>query len=149
MLSAQDAEQLRVMVKDVLTSQENDKLIRQLMTDPKFAGDFAKAIQKETKQLHKDLLKDPEYQKALIEAMKSPEYEKMIFDVLKSAQYRQQVMTIMQEALQSPLYRMELMELMKKVVEEGVQPQAPQGEKQQQGQGGKGGGGGGKQEGGS
>lgn len=152
MLSAQDAQQLQTMVKDVLTSDGSDKMIKALMTDPKFAGDFAKALQKEQKQLHKDLMKDPEYQKQMLDLMKNPDFEKMMMDSMKSTQYRQQVMTVMQEALQSPLYRLELMQLLKKVMEEESQ-QPSQGKQQKGGekgggqgkQGGGGGGGGGGQ----
>lgn len=137
-LSAQDAQQLQVVVKDVLTSDGSDKMIKAMMTDPKFAGDFAKALQKENKQLQKDLLKDPEYQKQMLDLMKNPDYEKMVMETMKGMQYRQHVMTIMQEALQSPLYRMELMNLLKKVMEEEAQPKAQGKDKQKQG-GGKGG----------
>lgn len=122
MLSTQDAQQLQLLVKDVLTSDGSDKMLKAMMTDPKFAGDFAKALQKENKQLQKDLMKDPEYQKQMLDLMKNPEYEKLMIDTMKGAQYRQQVMTVMQEALQSPLYRLELMTLLKKVMEEEAQP---------------------------
>jgi spore germination protein D len=131
MLSAQDAQQLQLVVKDVLTSDGSDKMIKAMMTDPKFAGDFAKALQKENKQLQKDLMKDPEYQKQMLDLMKNPDYEKLMIDNMKSAQYRQQVMTIMQEALQSPLYRLELMTLLKKVMEEEAQPKGGQGKGKQ------------------
>ncbi|TMV44056.1 spore gernimation protein [Paenibacillus mesophilus] len=152
MLSAQDAQQLQLVVKDVLTSDGSDKMLKAMMTDPKFAGDFAKALQKENKQLQKDLMKDPEYQKQMLDLMKNPDYEKLMIDNMKSAQYRQQVMTIMQEALQSPLYRLELMTLLKKVMEEEAQPKGAQGkgkqgekkqEKKQEGGGDSSGGGGG------
>ncbi|GAA3411890.1 spore germination lipoprotein GerD [Paenibacillus hodogayensis] len=130
MLSSEDAQQLQLVVKDVLTTDGSDKMLKAMMTDPKFAGDFAKALQKENKQLQKDLMKDPEYQKQMLDLMKNPDFEKMIMDSMKGAQYRQQVMSIMQEALQSPLYRLELMELLKKVMEEESQPKG-----QGQGQG--------------
>ncbi|MEF3303329.1 spore germination lipoprotein GerD [Paenibacillus sp. GYB003] len=141
MLSEQDAQQLQVMVKDVLTGDGSDKMLKAMMTDPKFAGDFAKALQKENKQLQKDLMKDPEYQKQMLELMKNPDFEKMMMDTMKGTQYRQQIMTVMQEALQSPLYRLELMQLLKKVMEEEAQPkgQGQGGGKQQGKQGGKGG----------
>lgn len=132
MLSTEDAQQLQLVVKDVLTSDGSDKMIKAMMTDPKFAGDFAKALQKENKQLQKDLMKDPEYQKQMLDLMKNPDYEKLMIDNMKSAQYRQQVMTIMQEALQSPLYRLELMTLLKKVMEEEAQPKNGQGKGKQQ-----------------
>ena len=46
-------------VKDVLVSPDYDKVIKKMMTDTKFAGEFAKAVNKENKDIHKELLKDP------------------------------------------------------------------------------------------
>ena len=145
LLSAGDAQQIQLAVKDVLTDTSNNKFLQSIMTDPKFAGQFAKAIQKENKQLHKDLIKDPEYQKSMIEAMKNPDFEKMLMDSMKGPQYRQQMKTVMQESLQSPLFRLELMNLMKKVLEEESQPKTKEQEGGGGGAGGGGGGGGGGQ----
>jgi spore germination protein D len=122
LLSANDSLHLQMAVKDVLTADANSKFLQDMMKDPKFAGDFAKAIQAQMKQMHKDLLKDPEYQKSLTEAMKDPEFEKMLLDTMKTAQYRQQVMTIIQESMKSPLFRADLVELLKTAIVEQSQP---------------------------
>jgi spore germination protein D len=121
-MSAEQTQQLQLAVKDVLTDSNSNTLLQKLMTDPKFSAQFAKAISKENKQLQKDLLKDPEYQKNIIDIMKNPEYEKMLLDVMKGSQYRQQTMTVMQESMQSPMFRLELLNLLKKVMEEESQP---------------------------
>lgn len=92
------------------------------MTDPKFAGEFAKAVSKDNKQLHKDLMKDPEYQTMLVEVMKNPEFEKILLETLKGTAYRKQAMMVFQESLQNPLFKVELMALMKKVMEEEAKP---------------------------
>ncbi|MCZ8523735.1 MULTISPECIES: spore germination lipoprotein GerD [Paenibacillus] len=134
LLSAGDTQQLQLAVKDVLIDTDSNKFLQTMISDPKFAGQFAKAIQKDTKQLQKDLLKDPEYQKQMMDAMKSPEFEGMLLDTMKSTPYRTQTKTVIQESLQSPLFRLELMELMKKVLQEESTPKA-----QSQGSGGGGG----------
>ncbi|SIR71144.1 spore germination protein D [Paenibacillus sp. RU4T] len=108
-LSVQDAESVRMAVKETITSPDYDKVIKQLMTDTRFAGDFAKAVNKENKDIHKELMKDPGYQKELISAMKTPEMDKMILEVL---------MTIMQESMSNPLFRVEILDLLKKAVQE-------------------------------
>ncbi|MBB3114324.1 spore germination protein D [Paenibacillus phyllosphaerae] len=118
LLSVQDQEQVRLAVKDTLVSPDYHQVIEQLMTDPRFAGEFAKAINKENKQIYKDLIKDPTYQADLIKVMKNPEMDKMILEVLGSTQYRKQVATIMQESLQSPIYRLEILDLLKTAVKE-------------------------------
>jgi spore germination protein D len=132
LLSAGDSQHIQLAVKDVLTDTSNNKFLQTVITDPKFAGEFAKAIQKEMKQLQKDLMKDPEYQQALISTMKNPDFEKMLLDTMKSTPYRQQTKTVIQESMQSPLFRLDLMNVMKKVLEEESQPK-------QQSQGGAGG----------
>ncbi|MBD2844687.1 spore gernimation protein [Paenibacillus sp. IB182496] len=118
MLSVDDQEQVRLAVKEVLVSPEYDKVIETLMTDVRFAGEFAKAVNKQNKQIHKDLLKDPSYQKDLVTVMKSPEMDRMILDVLQSTQYREQVTTMMQESLQSPLVRLQILDLLRQAVKE-------------------------------
>lgn len=149
LLSAGDTQQLQLAVKDVLVDTQNTQFLQKMITDPRFAGQFAKAVEKNTKQIHKDLLKDPEYQKSMMEAMKSPDYQTILMDTMKSTPYRTQMKTVIQESLQSPLFRLELMDLMKKVLQEESMPK----EKAEKGGGGKGGGdqkqGGGKQSGGS
>ena len=47
MMSAQSGDQIRMAVKDTLVSEEYKKEIEKIMTDPQFAGDFAKAINSE------------------------------------------------------------------------------------------------------
>lgn len=137
LLSANESLQLQMAVKDVLTAKENNKFLADMMKDPKFAGDFAKAIQKETKQMFKELLKDPEYQKALVDVMKNPDYEKMILDVMKTAAYRQQMMTVMEESIQSPLFRAQMVDLLKSAIEQQSKPdQMPTAKNEQKGGGG-------------
>ncbi|GFN33456.1 spore germination lipoprotein GerD [Paenibacillus xylaniclasticus] len=138
LLSVQDQEQVRMAVKEVLVSPEYDKVIKQLMTDPRFAGEFAKTVNSQNKQIHKDLLKDPAYQKDLISVLKSPEVDKMILEVLQGPEYRKTVMSLMQDAMQNPLFKLEVLNLLKKAVQEELKP-SESGDKQSQ-SGGEGGG---------
>ncbi|KRE44311.1 spore germination lipoprotein GerD [Paenibacillus sp. Soil522] len=122
LLSIQDQEEVRLAVKDVLVSPQYDKVIKKLMVDPRFAGEFAKAVNKQNKEIHKELIKDPSYQAELIKVMKNPEMDKMILEVLQSTQYRKQVMSLMQDSMQNPLFRLEVLELLKKAVQEELKP---------------------------
>jgi spore germination protein D len=122
LLSVQDQEQVRLAVKETLVSPDYNKVIERLMLDTRFAGEFANAVNKQNKQIHKDLLKDPSYQKDLIQVLKNPEMDKMILEVLQSTQYRSQVMTIMQESMSSPIFRLEILDLLKKAVKEELKP---------------------------
>lgn len=122
MMPMQTTEQIRIAVKDTITAPEYQKEIEKIMTDPQFAGEFAKAINTQSKELHLQLIKDPTYQKSVEEIMKSPEMMKMFLDLTKTSDYRKQSMTIMQEAMQNPLFRMEVLDLLKSVVQEELQP---------------------------
>lgn len=122
MMPMQTAEQIRIAVKNTITAPEYQKEIEKIMTDPQFAGDFAKAINSQSKELHLQLIKDPAYQKSVEEIMKSPEMMKMFLDLTKTSDYRKQSMTIMQEAMQNPLFRMEVLDLLKTVVQDELQP---------------------------
>ncbi|MDU0332903.1 spore germination lipoprotein GerD [Paenibacillus sp. 3LSP] len=135
-LPSQTANEVRMAVKETITSPEYKKEIEKIMTDPQFAGDFAKAINAQSKELHMQLIKDPTYQKAISDILKSPEVMKMFLDLTKTPDYRKQSMTVMQEAMQSPLFKMEVLELLKTVVQEQLQPKV---EKEPKDDGGKGG----------
>lgn len=118
MLASPEGQQIQEAVKNTLTSPEYPEQLKSLMTDPKFAGEFAKAVQQENKEIHKQLLKDPEYQTLLLEMMKGPDFEKIVVDALKGKDYRKEVMAIFEDALNNPIFRLQLIELMKKAQEE-------------------------------
>ncbi|CAM4482429.1 spore germination lipoprotein GerD [Paenibacillus tarimensis] len=141
MLTTQGQEQVRLAVKDVLVSPDYYKVIEKLMTDERFAGEFAKAVNTQNKQVHKDLMKDPGYQQDLVSVFKTPEMDQVILDVMQTPQYRKHIQTIMQETMQSPLVRIELLDLMKKAVQEELKPKPfePLQKEGEQGGGGSGG----------
>lgn len=123
MLSEEQHALLMTKVKDVLTDEEYAKKIRDIMLEPRFAAEFAKVIIKEDKELHKELLKDPEYQTMLLDAFAGhEETKKMILEVLKGPEYRKYAMTIFHDALQNPLFKAELMDMMTRVLEEKTRP---------------------------
>lgn len=136
MLSSASTEEIRTAVKDTITAPEYEKKIEEIMKDPKFAGDFAKAISSQSKDLHQQLIKDPTYQKSVQDIMKSPEVTKMFLDMTKSSDFRKQSMTIMTEAMQNPLFKMEVMELLKSVVKSELEPKGEDKEKKDGGGGG-------------
>ncbi|MCC3376613.1 spore germination lipoprotein GerD [Cohnella sp. REN36] len=147
-LTPSDQEQVRTAVKDVLTSSNYAKVLEQIMTDTKFAGEFAKAVSKDNKQIHKDLLKDPTYQQELVSVFKSSEMKQVILESTKMPEYRKQMMSAVQEAVQSPLFKLELMKILQDVVKEELNPNKTKPSEQGKGGGGEGGGGGGGGQGG-
>lgn len=122
-------------VDKALNNPKNQKNITKLFQDPKVAANFARTAQKEHERLMKQLMKDPEYQKLLLDVMKHPEFQNQILDLMKTEPYRKQAMTVMNEALDNPLFKEKYMELLKKATEEAMKSTKGKG-----GQGQKGGG---------
>ncbi|THF79178.1 spore germination lipoprotein GerD [Cohnella fermenti] len=140
-LTPQDQEEVRTAVKDILTSPEYDKILQGIMTDTKFAGEFAKAVSKDNKTLQKELLKDPSYQKELVNILKSQDMQTVMFQAMKTTEYRTQMMSAVQEAVQNPIFKLELMKILQDVVKEQLNPTTTK-EKKDSGEGDDSGGGG-------
>lgn len=127
LLSTGEGQQIRLAVKELLTTENQGiKMLEATMTDPKFAGEFAKAAQDNLKQMEKELLKDPEYQKSLFEAFDNPDFQKIILETMKSQMYRQQMMEVIRESLQSPLFKAELITMFQRAVAEEMKPKDDQ-----------------------
>lgn len=136
MLNAQDQESVRLAVKDVILSPEYDEVLKSLMTDTRFAGEFSKAVNEMNKDLHVELIKDPQYQEGLVSAFESDNLQKVILKVFKGPEYRKELMTLMQESLKNPIFKMQLLDLMKQAVadELTVKPQSVSGSGEEGGQ---------------
>lgn len=121
-LSTGQGQQLQLAVKEVMGDPAYAESLKQAMIDPKFAGDFAKAITTENKKIHKDLMKDPEYQQAMIDVLKDPQMQEMLLQTMKSSEYRQQMITVVMESVESPLFQQKMLKLMEKALEEQAKP---------------------------
>lgn len=137
-LSTGQGQQLQMAVKEVMSDPAYAASLKEAMIDPKFAGDFARAIKDEDKKIHKDLMKDPEYQQAMIDILKDPQMQETLMQTLKSSEYRTQVTTILKESMQSPLFQQDLLKLMERALEEQAKPKsdAEKGAKAKEGEGG-------------
>ncbi len=105
-------------IKGALTSKEAEDFWKKQFDDPKFVETFAKSMQKEHEKLLKGLMKDPDYQAAMIEILKNPEMEKQITDAMKTQKYREQMKTVMIETVDSPLFKAKMQDLLIKGAEE-------------------------------
>ncbi|WP_025028071.1 spore germination lipoprotein GerD [Caldalkalibacillus mannanilyticus] len=104
-------------IETTILNPENTEKLKEIMSDPEFMKEYAKQLEDEHKKLIKDLMKDPQYRASLIEVLKDPEMEKQFLEMAKSNEFRQQTMSVMKDAIQSPYFRLELLELLGKVAE--------------------------------
>ncbi|QTH42126.1 spore gernimation protein [Cohnella sp. LGH] len=121
-MTPSDQVQVRLAVKDVLTAPEYATVLEGIMRDPKFAGEFAKAVSKDNKQIHKDLMKDPAYQHELVDMFKTPEMTKILTDSMKNPDVRKVIMSSVTEQMQNPLFKLEIIKLLQSVVKEELTP---------------------------
>jgi spore germination protein D len=134
-MTPSDQAQVRIAVKDVLTAPEYSTVLEKIMKDPKFAGEFAKAVSKDNKQIHKDLMKDPGYQKELVDMFKTPEMTKIMSDSMKTSDVRKVIMSSVTESMQNPLFKLEIMKLLQSVVKDELTPE-PEKKKEEKKEGG-------------
>lgn len=130
-------------IENTLTSEKGSEFWKKIFDDPKFAESFAKSLQKEQEQIIKQLMKDPDFQKSLIELFENPEMEKQMLTALKSQEYRSHIQKIMTETFESPLYKAKIQDLLLKAATEVNQDQKAKEEGGGEGGGGEGGEGGG------
>lgn len=114
-------------IQNTLTSEKGSEFWKKIFEDPKFAESFAKSLQKEQENVIKSLMKDPDFQKSLIEVLQNPEMERQVLTVLKSQEYRDHLQKIMTETFESPLYKAKIQDLLLKAAAE-----VDQGKKEQQ-----------------
>lgn len=109
---------IKKTIQDTLLQTDNKEKWQKLMMDPQFLKEYAKQLEEQNKKLIKDLMKDPEYQTAMMEVLKDPEMEKQFLNLTKTKAFRQETMKVMKEALASPYFRLELLELLSQVAQE-------------------------------
>jgi spore germination protein D len=134
-MTPSDQAQVRIAVKDVLTAPEYSLVLQKIMKDPKFAGEFAKAVSQDNKQIHKDLMKDPSYQQELVNMFKTPEMTTILSNAMKSSDVRKVFMSSVTESMNNPLFKLEIMKLLQTVVKDELTPK-PAGGGQSSGDGG-------------
>ncbi|RED54634.1 spore germination lipoprotein GerD [Cohnella lupini] len=133
-MTPSDQAQVRIAVKDVLTSPESSTILEKIMKDPKFAGEFAKAVSKDNKQIHKDLMKDPSYQHELVDMFKTPEMLKILTDSMKTSDVRKLIMSSVTESMENPLFKLEIMKLLQSVVKEELTPDTEKKDEKKEGE---------------
>jgi spore germination protein D len=130
-----------------LTDGPNHQLIEIQMRDPKFAAALVKSSKQEHMELLKTLMKDPEYQKDLMNILQDPQFAKYQISLLHTPTARQELMKVMNEALQNPEFKlsvinsirenlgttqlMQMQELQKKDADKGGEKKEESGDKQE------------------
>ncbi|WP_181350990.1 spore germination lipoprotein GerD [Thalassobacillus sp. CUG 92003] len=144
---ALDSKVVEEAVNKALTSEEGKKFWTKLFSDPEFISGYTEVIKKEQEDLFKGLMKDPEFQKNMIEIYQNPEMMEQMTTVMKGQQFREHLETTIQETLNSPVFQAKMSDILLKAAEKmqagSSSESGGEGESGQQQSGGSEGGGGG------
>lgn len=114
-------------VQKTLVSKEGADFWRDSLKNPKIAAALAKGMKTENETLLKELMKDPEYRSMMIEVFKEPEMQKEMADALKSKEFRLHLQTVIAEAMQSPIFKAKMQDLLLQAAKESVAKEGKQG----------------------
>jgi len=133
-------------MEKALTTGKDKSLLTDQLKDPKFASALSTAIAPQLIEHQKQLMKDPTYQKDLLVLLKSPDFTKQLENLMQTPQFRGNVMKVMTDALNTPSFRIQFQDALKRAVADQMQSAGGQ---QQSGGGGGGSSGSGGNSGGS
>lgn len=130
-MSTKDMQQMLVLnqntvattIEETLTSDKGKKFWEESFKDPDFVTSYAKGMKSEHIKLLKSLMKDPTYQKDLIDVMKNEELEKEVLQLLKSQKYRKYLQTVIAESFETPTFEAKMLEYVKKSTSEMTEPE--------------------------
>ncbi|MDY0394969.1 spore germination lipoprotein GerD [Virgibacillus halophilus] len=100
-----DSDTVKNAINNAMSSEQSKKVWEQLFEDPQFVANYAKSMDKPMKQMMKDLMKDPDFQKRMLELLQNPEMNKEMLQVMKSQKFRSHLKETVQETLESPLFQ--------------------------------------------
>ncbi|MCQ2010512.1 MAG: spore germination lipoprotein GerD [Sporolactobacillus sp.] len=99
---------VRKTVVQTLTTEQGQKLWRQLFNDPDFSEQLAKTMESENEKLLKQMMKDPGYQGMMMDILKTPEMQQQYLSLLKTKPFRGQIEQTIGELMATPLYKKRL-----------------------------------------
>ncbi|MCM3570111.1 spore germination lipoprotein GerD [Neobacillus mesonae] len=105
-------------IQQTLTSDKAAQFWKKTYSDPKFAQGVAKHLKAENEKLLKDLMNDPDYRNMMIQVFKEPEIQKEMTDAMKSKEYRDHIKKVIQETMDSPLFKVKMQEFLLKAAED-------------------------------
>ena len=114
---------MKEAVTEALSSDKGKEFWEKLFKDPKFVESYALAMQDQQKEVLKNLMSDPEYQKKLIEILSNPDMEKQLLTVVTGQEFRSHLEKVMEETFSSPIFQAKLADLILQAAQEMKPPQ--------------------------
>ncbi|WP_042353563.1 spore germination lipoprotein GerD [Bacillus rubiinfantis] len=105
-------------IEKTLTSDKATAFWKKTYSDPKFAQGVAKYLRSENEKLLKDLMNDPSYRNMMIQVLKEPEIQSEMADAMKSKAFREHLQKVINETMDSPLFKAKMQEFLIKAAED-------------------------------
>lgn len=119
-------EDLEKIITKSITDQKTKKDWESLLAREQVANQILKAAENQQKQLLKTLMKDPEYQKMMLDILKDPQFTQHLIGLMNSPSYRKEAMKVMEEIAKTPSFQQKMQKM--------FQSNKQNGEEQQQGE---------------
>ncbi|CAI9387597.1 spore germination lipoprotein GerD [Niallia sp. Sow4_A1] len=105
-------------IEKTLVSEKAADFWKKEFQDPEFAETMAKSMKTENEKLIKNLMKDSEYRKMMVELLQDPSLETEMKNILKSTEYREHIKQILQETMETPEFKSKFKEMLDKAAKE-------------------------------
>ncbi|WP_017186262.1 spore germination lipoprotein GerD [Alkalibacillus haloalkaliphilus] len=112
------SETVNQAIEQTFSSEEGKEFWISLFDDPSFVQAYIQATREHDQEIIKGLMNDSNYQEQMISLFQEDEAQELIIQVLKSQEYKQHLEQSIQETLQSPLFKAQMVESLLKAAQE-------------------------------
>lgn len=112
-------EDLSNILSKSISDQKTKKDWQKLLTEEQVANQILKATENQQKQLLKTLMKDPEYQKMMLDILKDPQFTQHLIELMNGPTYRKEVMKVLEETMKTPRFQQKVQKLLRQSHKQG------------------------------
>lgn len=112
-------EDLSNILSKSISDQKTKKDWQKLFTEEQVANQILKATENQQKQLLKTLMKDPEYQKMMLDVLKDPQFTQHLIELMNGPTYRKEVMKVLEETMKTPRFQQKVQKLLRQNQKQG------------------------------
>lgn len=112
-------EDLSKVLSKSISDQTTKKDWLKLFSEEQVANQILKATENQQKQLLKTLMKDPEYQKMILDVIKDPQFTQHLVELMNGPTYRKEVMKVVEETIKTPSFQKKVQKLLQQANKEG------------------------------
>ncbi|MFC0525751.1 spore germination lipoprotein GerD [Pontibacillus salicampi] len=113
-----ESDVVKQSIEETITSDKGKEFWSKMFEDPEFSKTFTESMTEEQKKLTKDLMKDSEYQKSMLEILQNPEITEQMLTVMTSQKFREHLEKTIEESMNTPMFKAKMSDIVLKAAEE-------------------------------